>query len=542
MRFHVVGVGGGTGALLSYHIKRATRLLADSQSLGGIGTNNVGLNGEILGNLPNPSVLNHLPGPHESGVTLRIQKNNFMKKAVDNHHNGVTIERDGIARTERGFNIQLTGAFDALGGAFKASSSQIQDPNQAGTSICESLGYPTGSLDALVIATKPQYTVSILEPLAKSLTPASTLVLLQNGQGVLDEILPRYFPDSKNRPNIIMATSTHRLWTKSRLHAVHAHLGRMDIAVLPGSNVGVNYEKIWTPSNFAEDEEIRRRQQHSYGNEEPTDKGGFGRFARKNSQQLVSLDRSYATAAPDQLLSMYANRSHSPLVPTLNMDAIPSNDRTRTLTETLSVLQSLPLEVTWQPVRRFQLKAIQNLVVSACIDPITSLVGCRNGHLFGNRFAEQAMRDVCKESSEVLRLLAERTRENAQKVLKNQSSDSQELQSTTNQDFLFGSDELIGNFNLPDHPTLDPSLQPGALFDTVQRAVRMTSPQFSMMYHDLNTSNVRNNSEINYINGYIGRLGRSLGIATPVNDMLVSMIRLKQSKDNSPWKTQSERE
>lgn len=532
MRFHVVGVGGGTGALLSYHIKRATRLLADSQSLGGIGTDSIGLNGEVLGNLPNPSVLHHLPGPHESGVTLRVQKNNFLKKISDS--NAVTIERDGIARTERGFNVQLTGAFDALGGAFKASSSQNQDPNQAGISICESLGYPKGSLDSLIVATKPQYTSSILEPLVESLTPASTLVLLQNGQGMLDEILPRYFPDSKKRPNIIMATSTHRLWSKSRLHAVHAHPGRMDIAVLPGANVGVNYEKIWTPSNSTEDDVIQRQNE-----DEQADRGGFSRFARKNSQQLVSLDRSYATAAPDQLLSTYANRSHSPLAPTLNMDAIPSNDNTRTLTETLSVLQSLPLEVTWQPVRRFQLKAIQNLVVSACIDPITALVGCRNGHLFGNRFAEQAMRDVCKETSEVLRLLAERTRENAQKVMSNQQSDSQ---STINQDFLFGSDELIGNFNLPDHPTLDPSLQAGALLDTVQRAVRMTAPQFSTMYNDLNTNKIRNNSEINYINGYIGRLGRSLGVATPVNDMLVSMIRLKQSKDNSPWKTQSERD
>ncbi|PWN37881.1 6-phosphogluconate dehydrogenase C-terminal domain-like protein [Meira miltonrushii] len=531
MRFHVVGVGGGTGALLSYHIKRATRLLADSQSLGGIGTDSIGLNGEVLGNLPNPSVLHHLPGPNESGVTLRVQKHNFLKKIGDS--NAVTIERDGVARTERGFNVQLTGAFDALGGAFKASSSQTQDSDQAGTSICESIGYPKGSLDALIVATKPQYTASILEPLVGSLTPASTLVLLQNGQGILDEILPRYFPDSKKRPNIIMATSTHRLWSKSRLHAVHAHLGRLDIAVLPGSNVGVDYEKIWTPSTSTEGDLIQRQ------NDEQADKGGFSKFFKK---QQVSLDRSYATVAPDQLVSMYANRSPSPLSPTLNMDAIPSNDNTRTLTETLSVLQSLPLEVTWQPVRRFQLKAIQNLVVSACIDPITALVGCRNGHLFGNRFAEQAMRDVCKETSEVLRLLAERTRENAQKVMNRQQESHDPQSSTINQDFLLGSDELIGNYNLPDHPTLDPSLQSGALLDTVQRAVRMTAPQFSTMYNDLNTNKIRNSSEINYINGYIGRLGRSLGVATPVNDMLVSMIRLKQSKDNSPWKSQSERD
>ena len=147
------------------------------------------------------------------------------------------------------------------------------------------------------------------------------------------------------------------------------------------------------------------------------------------------------------------------------------------------------------------------------------------------------MRDICIESSEVLRLLAERTRENAQKVMSNQQSSS-----AINQDFLFGSNELIGNYNLPDHPSLDPSLQSGALLDNVQRAIRMSAPQFSTMYNDLNTNKVRNNSEINYINGYIGRLGRSLGVATPVNDMLVSMIRLKQSQDNSPWKRQPERE
>ena len=89
---------------------------------------------------------------------------------------GIVVERDGIRQRENGFGFDWIGSFDQLGGAFGSSSMASTSYSvHRGTSICEQLGYPIGSLDVVLVTARPQSTLAMLEPLAPLITPASTI-------------------------------------------------------------------------------------------------------------------------------------------------------------------------------------------------------------------------------------------------------------------------------------------------------------------------------------------------------------------------------
>lgn len=519
MRFHVVGVGA-VGSLLSFHIKRTARLIAD--------------NAQQLRFLPNQAAVRQLPSPYELGVALRLRRSSFVKAAQERAQSSIVVERDGLRQREDGFGIQWTGSFDQLSSAFAPPPPEWMP----GISVCEQMGYQPGTIDALLVATKAQNTVAALEPLVPSISPASTLILMQNGQGVLDQIVEQLFPDPRRRPNFILATNTHEAWMKGKLHTVHSAPGRIELGVVPNMHIGRDYERLWSASAPSSEEHGLSREEEDGFMSNPramdvtTESSGYDRFAPRSKRSLRRSNR------------LDALNAEIPLTPVLDLDAIPFNERSRTLISAMAMMLNLPLNVTWHPIRRYQMLALRRLVVAACIEPLTALVGCRNGDLFGNRHADNAMGDICREASQVLEKLAERARNDAwqrqQQAVALQGGDEQEELlrdlGIGVRDFLFAPDTLIGETNLPEEAILDPSLRPGALLDEVRRTVRLTAPHYSAMYHDLHTNRNRSTTEVSYINGYLGRLGRSLGIATPVNDTMTSMIQLKSSRSYaSAW-------
>ena len=56
------------------------------------------------------------------------------------------------------------------------------------------------------------------------------------------------------------------------------------------------------------------------------------------------------------------------------------------------------------------------------------------------------------------------------------------------------------------------------------RVARLTSVNFSSMLQDIRGGR---ETEINYMNGYLSRMGRKYGIQTPVNDMLRTLVKMK---------------
>ncbi|PWN95402.1 hypothetical protein FA09DRAFT_332053 [Tilletiopsis washingtonensis] len=520
MRFHVSGVGS-IGSLVAFHLQRSTRAHANlraaaaelpnafasgsgsgqssSSSNEGAGSSSVlgsSAPGLATPHLAAPHVHGFLPDPSQTHVTLHLRhqkpvgRPEFMA-LPPKEDDSIIVERDGARFTERDFHIQRHAPITLLQPppapkARRKSAYSGQDDKPQG--ICHAQGYASDSIDSLIVTSKADTTLSSLAPLASRLTPSSTIVLLQNGQGVLDLLYEKLFPDPQHRPNFILASTTHGAWRKRRLHVVHAGVGELHFGVVPNAlRAPEGYERsvIVRPpgANRALEEEAEARAAAREAadklREEEGKSVGWEFFRPRTTAQRRSRSRGRAQEV-------------------LDLAAIPELPETLTLRHTVAALLAMPLGVQWLPIRQMQLKLMHKLVINACINPLTALADCRNGELYGNAAARLAMGDICREASAVLLAQARDAREGS------------------------GS---AGGLDQLDASLLDQSLSPSALLSAAEAVARSTAQNFSSMQQDVH--NMRGKTEIDFINGYIVGLGRRYGIDTPVNSDLVNLVNFK---------------
>lgn len=98
----------------------------------------------------------------------------------------------------------------------------------------------------LVVTTKTYLTVAAIRPIRHRLRPESTICLLQNGMGVIDELNQQLFPDPETRPKYIQGVVTHgvnvppEIAQNDPFYAVHAGQGTMALGLMtaePGQDV-----------------------------------------------------------------------------------------------------------------------------------------------------------------------------------------------------------------------------------------------------------------------------------------------------------------
>lgn len=141
---------------------------------------------------------------------------------------------------------------------------------------------------------------------------------------------------------------------------------------------------------------------------------------------------------------------------------------------------------------QFVLKEIEKLAANACINPLTAIFDCSNGELLYGSKIVQMMRRIVWELIACVR--AEHSA-----VLKQ-------------------------------IPLAHTHLDPQRMLDSVFSILKATSQNSSSMREDVRNLN---NTEVDYINGYISRIGGKHSIPTPVNNMIVSMIKTKLSIERS---------
>jgi 2-dehydropantoate 2-reductase len=190
----------------------------------------------------------------------------------------------------------------------------------------------------------------------------------------------------------------------------------------------------------------------------------------------------------------------------LNLDDITrpgeeGYDRLRTLRSTVEVLQALQnLHASWLPMSHIQVQMRKKLVVNAIINPLTMIMGCRNGDILKTDYAANVARQVCQEAAAIFEAQYERTVE-------------EWLQDTKDGD----RDQLpVGR--MPEGLSRD------QLVDECVRVAELTAGNISSMLAD-----VRRNrpTEIDFINGHLVKLGAELGISTPANKMLVNLVKMR---------------
>ncbi|MCJ1274505.1 hypothetical protein MMC21_002301 [Puttea exsequens] len=85
----------------------------------------------------------------------------------------------------------------------------------------------------LVVSVKAPQTVNGLRMLAHRLTKNSTILFLQNGMGIIEEINKEVFPYEESRPTYIICVSTHGFNSDGLFEIVHAGQGTIALGVMP---------------------------------------------------------------------------------------------------------------------------------------------------------------------------------------------------------------------------------------------------------------------------------------------------------------------
>lgn len=352
-------------------------------------------------------------------------------------------------------------------------------------------------IDTLLVTTKAHQLASALQPLLHRLSPSSTLVLLHNGLGVLEEIIERCFPHDHARPSFVLAHTSHGVQKldsgqpqPSHGHFLHSGTGDLKLGVLPNETVLDGLRQLsgqdhWYPSTST-----------------PNPDHHWPQALHMSSQTNPLLNPSL------------------PITPSLEAHLPHLQHATHTLHHTLAALLRPELVealgTKWLTLPQFQTSALVKLAVNAALNPLTALLETRNGSLAGEGTFSRMATSVCREASAVF---ARQT------------------------DAPFPLDHPLAEANLLRH---------------VHHVLRATAPNISSMCADMRKlSSGRiparrkaarrrlkqiaadepmpeeqqevQETEIEYINGYISRLGLVHGVPTPVNDVLLDLIRLKTS-------------
>jgi 2-dehydropantoate 2-reductase len=258
-------------------------------------------------------------------------------------------------------------------------------------------------IHSLIVACKAPATVSAIHSVKHRITRETTICLMQNGMGQVDELNQKVFTNPALRPEYILGIVSHGLYVSKPFTAVHAGVGKISIGV------------------------VRDLQQ--------------------------------STATTHQLK--------------------PSTEHL------LNVLTRAPGLgcTTFDYAELLQLQ-FEKLVVNCVLNPLTALVDVRNGGMLNNDPLSHVQCALIAEISKVIQALPE-------------------MQGNEELSTRFGSERLTERF----------------IYVT-----QLTAKNSSSMREDVRG---KRDTEIEYINGYIVRRGKEVGIECVANALMMQLVQGK---------------
>jgi 2-dehydropantoate 2-reductase len=423
MRFHVLGIGP-IGSLVAFHLRRVL--------------------------------------PPALPVSLIVKTKSRARDLRTG--GGIAIEHGGVPITQGGFDVEI---FDPLEevvfdlvynkhGEMRLPTGAARTWRRDGElGSAESMDVIQKPIDSLIVCTKAQSTLGVFRRIRQRLTSKSTIVLLQNGMGVYDSLVSDMFRNPLERPQFILATTTHAARSKthgSMFHTLHTGTGDLAFGIVPDPARERDFERSkWDQ-------------------------------VAPSHERVLKLD----DIAP-------------------NAHEAASRDRCASLRETIAALSNLTqLNPKWEPMSDLQVRLKRKLVINACINPMTAITQSSNGALFGNGPARHIARKVCDEAAAVF----------AQEATSDAAADASDA----------GLDATLGGspHKVPKAPM---GLRSNELQAEVFRVARRSASNYSSMLVDMWKGR---NTEIEYLNGYLHRLGLKYGVPTPSNDLLYDLIKLKE--------------
>lgn len=205
------------------------------------------------------------------------------------------------------------------------------------------------NIHSLIVTTKAYSVKQSLRSLLPRLSAASTIVLLQNGMGLYEELCKSLFPNPLNRPHFIVGVNNHGTWMKEHMHVVHAGIGNMKLAIMT-DGLGRDFERSYREATNAED-------------------------AKLNLDDIIT-----------------------------NVNEDVEGPRYYSLRYTMQAfLTAEGLYASWIPTYDLHLAQLRKVVANSVINPLTALLACPNGLIFQHNTGRSIAYKICKEASRVFR-------------------------------------------------------------------------------------------------------------------------------------------
>jgi 2-dehydropantoate 2-reductase len=268
--------------------------------------------------------------------TISLIHKNIRDQLLLQKKGAITIQRSDKEESSSGFKHEIF------------NERTLPPPTLPKTTIIESSPAAktrTGPIDSLFVALKAHHTLGTIRALAPRLTPHSTIVLLQNGMGIYEQLTAEVFRNPAERPHFILTSISHGAFATDYYHIVHAGVGSIEFGIAPDPQ-GRDFE-----AGLHQDQDPRHRRLRLTDISPPHD---------------------------------------------------PQADHYRSLRSTVAALLLLEnLGTSWNSFSALQLAMRRKLVVNAVINPLTALINCRNGDLFEHKEARELLIQICDEASSV---------------------------------------------------------------------------------------------------------------------------------------------
>ncbi|KAG9064335.1 2-dehydropantoate 2-reductase (Ketopantoate reductase) (KPA reductase) (KPR) [Linnemannia hyalina] len=375
----------------------------------------------------------------------------------------------------------------------------------------------------LLVTTKTYQTVEAISKIRHRLRPWTTIVLMQNGMGVREEICESMgWKDELERPNFVQGIISHGA-QKTGDTVVHTGKGHVWLAPVIDPSAAPSPSTVAAGTGTSSDGDGDSADGDDDDDDNNTDnktrtprwnqstlptinkllkvpaKGSNSLYPKLIPPVMMKLSIPYPTTSPAPFATRF-----SPSTPFSKFYTAPKTRqqlrdlRTKSLFETLAAFEELSEDMELRVLLPDHLLALQlsKVVVNSCVNPVATLLESTNGDLLEKEDAHQAVKNLIKESHHIL----------------SQSKECQVLDEQLKKEFL----------------TVE------ALTETTEAILRATRQNRCSTLQDYLKGSTQ--CEIDYMNGYLVRMAERSGVDAPLNRMVTEKIKEKFAAPRNPTK------
>ncbi|KAK7064104.1 putative 2-dehydropantoate 2-reductase [Favolaschia claudopus] len=200
-------------------------------------------------------------------------------------------------------------------------------------------------------------------------------------------------------------------------------------------------------------------------------------------------DATHSSSEDDSRLSYLANPQEE------------SYQRYRSLRNTVAALMMTDtLSVRWKPMEHLQLVLRQDLAVNSAIQPLTALLNCRTADIFDAPSSMRIASRICEEASAVF---------------------GAQIREQTKAWIHAGYGQIGSALGIA---RLSPALEAEALVKNCVRTSRNSKAALSNMLDSVRRGRA---TEIEFLNGYMVKLGKVYGVPTPTIETMYDLVEMR---------------